>query len=99
MEARVEPFDGSAKAFDHFSAVRGYRVVVYVRIIEKLRFLFCVFSWFLAIPFVAVNTFCHLVPEVLRTSFDQTQDSISKTLVRLSVSVSLPFDNVLYLVC
>ena len=82
MEARIEPLEGSSKAVDHIFAARGYRVVVFLQIIEKLRFLFCVSSWFLAASFVAVNTFCDLVSEVLRASFDQTQESVPKTLVR-----------------
>jgi hypothetical protein len=81
-EARVKPSEGCTKAFDHFLAACGYGAVGFVQMIEKLRFLFCVIFRFFADSFVAVDPFYDLVPEVLRASFDQIQDSFPKNLAR-----------------
>jgi hypothetical protein len=68
VEARVKPFQGSAQAFDHLLAARGYRVVVFGEMAEKLRFLWCVFSRVLAPSFVAVDQLYDFVTEVLWAS-------------------------------
>jgi hypothetical protein len=55
---------------------------VFVEIIEKLCFLWCLFVRVLAASFVAVNSLCNFVMEILCASFDEIQESASKILAR-----------------
>lgn len=64
----------------------------------KFIFSSCLFMRVLATSFVAVYPRHDFFAEILFTSFDQAQDSVSEILAEKSMPIGSQFNSVLYLV-